>query len=70
MDGGYLYLDEQERERNRALVEAAAIRLCLGSDEFISGKRKYCLWLNEVSEEILDDAVHFESIGQGGIDTE
>jgi len=56
VDGGYLYLDEQERERNRALVEAAAIRLCLGSDEFISGKRKYCLWLNEVSEEILDDA--------------
>jgi hypothetical protein len=47
VDGGNLYLTENERRENLELIEHNILRLCLGSDEFISGKRKYCLWLND-----------------------
>jgi hypothetical protein len=56
VDGGFLYLDETERQNNKNLIERNIIRLCLGSDEFISGKRKYCLWLRGEPSEILEDS--------------
>lgn len=51
VDGGNLYLDYSEIERHAELGNQDFIRLCLGSDEFISGKRKYCLWLKDVAED-------------------
>lgn len=50
VDGGNLYLDTIDRESNSELVEQGVIRLCLGSEEFISGKQKYCLWMDEKTE--------------------
>jgi hypothetical protein len=47
VDGGALYLDRSEIEGHFDLVAAGVIKLCLGSEEFISGRLKYCLWLND-----------------------
>ncbi len=47
VDGGFLYLTNEERSKVLDLVDLGLVRLCLGSDEFISGKSKYCLWLRD-----------------------
>ena len=47
VDGGNLYITQAERASLHYLEKQGKIRLCLGSDEFISGKRKFCLWLAE-----------------------
>lgn len=49
VDGGFLYLNQEEKDKLPSLERAGLIRLCLGSDEFISGKSKYCLWLKNVN---------------------
>jgi hypothetical protein len=54
VDGGNLYLDSADRENHHDLVEENIIRLCLGSDEFISGKLKYCLWLKDAASDIAE----------------
>jgi very-short-patch-repair endonuclease len=54
VDGGNLYLDVADREKHFELVEENLIRLCLGSDEFISGKLKYCLWLKDITLDIAE----------------
>lgn len=46
VDGGHLYLSFSEKYEHTDLLEKGLIRLCLGSDELISGKLKYCLWLS------------------------
>lgn len=53
VDGGNLYLDWSEKQENSDLFDDGVIRLCLGSDEFISGKQKYCLWLRNLNLEEL-----------------
>ena len=53
VDGGHLYLGFAEKEENRDLYNASIIRPCLGSEEFISGKQKYCLWLDEHADETI-----------------
>lgn len=45
VDGGHLYMNREEKEKVFELEHLGVVRLCLGSDEFISGKLKYCLWL-------------------------
>jgi len=47
VDAGFLYLNQDEKNEAIALTDPNIIRLCLGSDEFISGKQKYCLWLKD-----------------------
>ncbi len=47
VDGGFLYLSYVERSDNSDLVSATVIRPCFGSEEFINGKLKYCLWLED-----------------------
>jgi len=53
-DGGHLYLSVSDKDENSELLKAKIIRLCLGSDEFISGKLKYCLWLQNIDLEIIE----------------
>jgi len=47
VDGGHLYLDQSECKNHPELIKNGNIRLCLGSEEFIGGKLKYCLWIND-----------------------
>ena len=47
VDGGNLYLGANEKLKFQEHLEDNQIRLCLGSDEFISGNQKYCLWLKD-----------------------
>lgn len=50
-DGGHLLLTESEKDeliRSEPLA-AAYIKQFVGSDEFIKGKRRYCLWLKNAS---------------------
>lgn len=49
VDGGHLYMNREEKDKVVELEHLGAVRLCLGSDEFISGKLKYCLWLKDVN---------------------
>ncbi len=53
-DGGSLYLSVRDKDENDKLFKANLIKLCLGSDEFISGKLKYCLWLQDAEPEIIE----------------
>jgi len=48
-DGGYLFLDIQEKQNLLSIAPntKAFVRTFLGSEEFINGKQRYCLWLNE-----------------------
>lgn len=52
-DGGNLYLSVNDKNEHPELLNANLIRLCLGSDEFIAGKLKYCLWLLNIDLEII-----------------
>lgn len=55
VDGGHLYLNGAERDLLTDLVSLGVVRLCLGSEEFISGKQKYCLWLEDYNIEKLQE---------------
>ena len=46
-------MDAADRQKHLGLVEENLIRLCLGSDEFISGKLKFCLWLKDADLDIV-----------------
>ncbi len=50
-DGGHLLLTEPERDQLLADEPRAAefIRPFMGSEEFINGGRRYCLWLNHAA---------------------
>jgi len=52
VDGGNLYLSVTDKNGIDDDIDNEFVRLCLGSDEFISGKLKYCLWIddNKLSE--------------------
>jgi hypothetical protein len=54
-DGGHLLLSEAERDEIvRRCPEAADwIRLCLGSQEFLNGASRWCLWLRDVPPAVL-----------------
>jgi len=52
-DGGHLYLSFAEKEQNIDIYNSGIIRLCLGSEEFISGKQKYCIWLDEHPDDAI-----------------
>ena len=54
-DGGNLIIKSEEYEAFVKQCPAAQpyIKLFLGSDEFINNKRRYCLWLVDVSPAIL-----------------
>jgi hypothetical protein len=56
VDGGHLYLNADEKESNHELYEAGLIRLCLGSEEFISNKQKYCLWLKKTEPDAINSS--------------
>jgi len=47
VDGGNLFLNIDDLKDQKELKNTGILRLCLGSDEFISGKLKYCLWLKD-----------------------
>lgn len=50
-DGGFLLLDEQEKEKIIRDVPLAKkwIRPFMGTEEFINNKRKWCLWLTKAN---------------------
>ncbi len=54
VDGGNLYLSQDEKKEFIDLDRFGYIRLCLGSDEFISGKQKFCLWLKDADLEVVN----------------
>lgn len=51
IDGGYLILDAKEKDRLIGLYPNAAkyIRVYLGSQEFINGEKRWCIWLKDAS---------------------
>jgi len=53
VDGGHLYLSFAEKKENSDLYNANIIRLCLGSEEFITGKQKYCIWLDKHADKAI-----------------
>ena len=54
-DGGHLIITEDEYEQflNDEPSAAKYIHLFLGADEFINGRKRYCLWLPDVSPKEL-----------------
>ena len=50
-DGGYLILDDEERNRLFKVEPASAqfVRSFIGSDEFLNGKWRWCLWLEDAT---------------------
>ncbi|RFU95085.1 class I SAM-dependent DNA methyltransferase [Sphaerochaeta halotolerans] len=53
VDGGFLILDEQEKN---TFIEAypedsSFIHTYIGSEEFINGKKRYCIWITESTKE-------------------
>ncbi|MBU2790351.1 class I SAM-dependent DNA methyltransferase [Acidithiobacillus caldus] len=63
VDGGNFFFDYQEKEQLiRAWPQARAfIRHFSNSEEFINGKQRYCLWLNE---DDVEEAVKIPEIQQ------
>ena len=57
VDGGNLYLSTSEKVNQYELDSQGLVRLCLGGDELINGKIKYCLWLNEATISSLTNNV-------------
>lgn len=55
IDGGHLILSSQEY--HVAIQQEPEIRLCLrkyiGSEEFINGGERYCLWLKDISPKVI-----------------
>ncbi|HEY4760997.1 MAG TPA: DNA methyltransferase [Thermoguttaceae bacterium] len=53
-DGNYLFTPEQKAEFLKVEPKARKyFRLCLGSDEFINGLERWCLWLGDCPPEKL-----------------
>lgn len=55
-DGGYLLFDEQEK-KEFLLHEPSAekwIKELISAQEFLNGKKRYCLWLEDILEEELN----------------
>lgn len=53
-DGGHLILEQEEKDYllNKYPQLDSCIKLFLGSSEFIKNKKRYCLWLKDVSPTI------------------
>jgi hypothetical protein len=47
VDDGHLYMNQENKEKATELEKLGVVKFCLGADEFISGKQKYCLWLKD-----------------------
>ncbi len=54
VDGGHLFISSEEKNSLDELIDKNLIRPCFGSDEFISGKLKYCLWLKTCEPQIYN----------------
>ena len=56
VDGGYLILSEEEKLHflDKYPNMKSAVRLFLGGEELINNKKRYCLWLKDVSPELLN----------------
>jgi hypothetical protein len=59
-DGGSLLLDPEEKiaETNNDPVFARFLRQFVGSEDFIHGKPRYCLWIDKASYEIASSSSH------------
>lgn len=55
-DGGHLILTTEEKDNLIAREPQSAkwIKKLLGSDEFLNGKQRWCLWLTDLTQEDLD----------------
>ncbi len=53
-DGGQLLLNKEEKNHllNKYPQLKECIRLCLGADEYINNKERYCLWLKNISPSV------------------
>ena len=69
-DGGYLSFDKGEKDKLLSDYPhiCSIIKGYMGSDEFINGKLRYCLWLNseqyELYKEIPELKVKFEKVAE------
>ena len=57
-DGGFLQIKTEE-EYNKAMADTIAakyVRRALGATELINGKQRWCLWLEEVSPEEINES--------------
>ena len=63
VDGGYLFLDSQEKEQliQKAPQSQGFIRNFSNSEEFINGKQRFCLWL---SDDDAEEAVKIPEVQQ------
>lgn len=60
-DGGYLLIKTEEEKDDLLQEEPMAekyIRLCLGSEEFINNKKRWCLWLVGINPSELRSMPH------------
>ena len=49
-DGGFLILSPEEKEEfDKTYKNISFIKEFMGADEFINGKKRYCIWLKDVS---------------------
>lgn len=60
-DGGHLFLDSTDRENLLKFTPKASsyVRKFLGSEEFINGKQRYCLWIDDFQ---VEEARHIPEI--------
>ena len=70
-DGGNLIIDESELAGiiKRAPETQKYIKTCLGSEEYINSKKRYCLWLvNAPQNDIMDNPVIAERVEKCRLD--
>jgi hypothetical protein len=74
-DGGSLFLDSDEKQALISKYPEAIqfIRKFLGSEEFINGKERYCLWLDsesvKLAEKIPDINVRLKKVKQSRLES-
>ena len=61
VDGGNLYLNLAEKVLFKNEENRGWVRLCLGSEELISGKLKYCLWLKDADLSVASSNQHIRN---------
>lgn len=56
VDGGGLFLNYSESRIGKSQGLDSCIKLCLGTSEFVGGKLKYCLWLDDNNRRDWNDS--------------
>ena len=56
-DGGYLLMEQNEKDEllNKYPYLSSIVKGYMGSDDFLNGKRRYCLWMNKEQYNLYKD---------------